>query len=418
MFILKYLPILRVFYNRNFTKNALMVSFLLVTNLTVSVFLFFFSSSQTIMPVLNESYFETLSVNISRFNSVATNNELIKVRTYERPSLSFMNSVMTRTGRFDIRPDYSMFLSELTVSLYAKEVATPLVVTYMHNNQGIGINEAFYSLLSKEVTLSEEQLSLRLVLRKKFMIENLERILEHEDDVLINFIYEEPSYFSTPKLYIPESYLDATIGSYLVSEGLTLTNYLLNINTDNELANLSLRCHFNSLAQYNLFKDIVADISSDDYGYEITGDHLQKIASFAALYAYLEILIKILFIFVIVALIVILFVIAHTSLLSNMRQMALLNVLGAKRSDLYTFFFMLLSFNFILGLYSLLLLPPLLPLFSKLLFHLLRIDIALAINIHYLIMAMCLNYLFLIFVLTTIFMLNMRRPPLYLLIDA
>ena len=418
MFLVKHLKVLRVFYKRNFVKNALMVSFLLITNLTISVFLALFNSSQMVIDVLNDSYFEKQSVNLSKFASIDTNNDLIKVRTYERPSLAFMNSLMTRTGRFEIRPDYTMFFNEFNVKVFDKALPKPQFITYMHENYGIGINEAFYNLLKEEVTLPNDNLHIMLELDATFMIDGTLHTLKHSDIVEINFVYEEPAYFSTPKLYLPEYYLDATIGSYPISSGLTLTNYLLNLNSHDELANLSLRCHFNSRAQYLRFTQIIADISSADYGYEISGDHLNKIASFAALYDYLEILIKILFVFVVIALVVILIVIAHTSLLANMRQMALLNVLGAKKRDLFAFFMLLLTFNFALGLVSLLLLPSLLSFFNSLLFFLLRINAQLIININYLIMVMSLNYLFLTVSTTIIFMLNMRRPLLYLLLDA
>lgn len=418
MFLYKYLKVLRVFYKRNFVKNALMVVFLLITNLTISVFLSLFNSSQMVVKVLNDSYFEHQSVNISKFASIDTNNELIKVRTYERPSLSFMNSLMTRTGRFEIRPDYTTFFNDFNVTIFDKVVTRPQFITYMHGNYGIGINEAFYHLINDEVTLDPHNLRLKLELKTTFMVDGEARTLVHNDEVFINFIYEEPSYFSSPKIYLPENYLDVTIGSYAISEGVSLTNYLLNLNSHDELANLSLRCHFHSREQYASFVQIIDEISGAFNGYEISSDHLNKIASFTALYAYLEILIKILFVFVVIALIVILVVIAHTSLLANMRQMALLNVLGAKKGDLYVFFVFLLTFNFVLGLFSLVLLPSLLTLFNHLLYYLLRINISLTLNINHLIMVMSLNYLFLLSAITIIFMLNMRRPLLYLLLDA
>lgn len=416
--MLKYLRVLSIFYRRNFSKNVILVLFTLLTNLTLSLFLIFNESSAAILPRLNESYFEELSVDLSKYGSAPTNNELINVKTYERPSLVFINSLMERTGPFMIRPDYTFLFQKSKLHLFAKELSNPLFVTHMVQGYGIGINRAYYEFLRKEVALHSENFKVALTINTKLMIESKEVEFSFSDELEISFIYDEPTVFTSPKLYLPETYLDTSLGRTFLFEDVSLTNYLLNLNPTDELANRKFRCHLRDRLQLEKLKKIINELSSTEDGYEISADYLAKVASFTALYEYLKILMTLLLWFVIIATLIISVVIAHTSLMASLRQMALLVMIGAKKSDLYVLYFLLLSFNFLLGLVSLTLLPSIIPFLNTLLFSFLHFEITLTISIYSLISTFSFLYLFLLLIISLIFVFNLRRPLLYLLIDA
>ncbi len=391
---------------------------MVMTNFITMTFVLFAATSNNVLSAINEQYFEHLSVDVSRYSTAATNNELINVKNYERPSLSYMHALMEETDRFTIRPDYTMFFKETKLLLFDKVLPNPLFITYGHTNEGVGINRTFYNEIKKEVALFEDNFTLTFVLDMTVLVNNEVKTIQYEERITPLFIYDEPTYFSTSKLYLPQAFIDRTIGSIFINDGQTLNNYLLNINNDHELANLRLRCHFNNKAQLALFTKIVADSSDNDNGVEISADHLQKVASFHALYDYLYILGVILFIFIIVGSVVIYIVIAHTALLANLKQMALLSVLGAKRSDLYVLYVSLLTFNFVLGLSGVLIVKPFLKGLQNMLLHFLHLRLQIDITLQPFLLIIFGNYLFLISIITIIFLFNMRRPLLYLLIDA
>ncbi len=414
----KFIKVLTILYRRNFTKNVLMIVFMMITNFIMLTFVLFATTSANILSAINDQYFESLSVDVSRYTTAATNNELINVRNYERPPLSYMHALMEETGRFTIRPDYTMFFNETKLLLFDKVLANPLFITYSHPNRGIGINRTFYNEIKKEVALTEERFTMNFVLDMTFLVNNEVTTIQYEELITPLFIYDEPTYFSAAKLYIPQAFIDRTIGSIFINEGQTVNNYLLNINNDHELANLRWRCHFQDKAQLALFTKITSDSSDTHNGLELSADYLQKVASFHALYDYLYILGVILFIFVIVGSAVIYTVIAHTALLANLKQMALLSVLGAKRSDLYVLYVLLITFNFVLGLSGLLIIQPFLITLQNMFRYFLHLRLAINITIQPFIVIILGNYLFLLSIIMIIFLVNMRRPLLYLLIDA
>ena len=162
---------------------------------------------------------------------------------------------------------------------------------------------------------------------------------------------------------------------------------------------------------------IVKQVSNDERGIEVSGDHINKIDSFNALYDYLSILMKLFLVFVIIGSIVIYVVIAHTALLTILRQMALFAVLGASKRHLYEIYLFLIIINFLLSAVSFLLLPSLLPVISFILHKLLGVYVVLKLNYTMLVVMLSANLLLLIILITIIFLINMRRPLLYLLID-
>lgn len=91
---------------------------------------------------------------------------------------------------------------------------------------------------------------------------------------------------------------------------------------------------------------IVNEVSNNESGIEVSGDHINKIESFNALYDYLSILMKLFLAFVIIGSVVIYVVIAHTALLTILRQMALFAVLGASKKQIYEIYLFLIIINF------------------------------------------------------------------------
>lgn len=412
------IKVLNIFYKRNAAKNILLVFFLNITNLFLVLFVLVYSEGSKIITVFSESYFEHLSVDVSLYQSVETNNELINVKSYERPSLSYLQAYSTHTGQFNIRPDYSYFWQNSEVSLFGKTVDTPQIITYLEPRQGIGINGAYLKILKENSSVDEDDINIKLVINASFIVN--EKVIEVNlsENLHVNFIFDEPNYFSTPKLYLPQGVVDQSLGSLMISPGLTLNNFLLNVNASNELLSQKLRCHFKSSDQLSAFIKISEDVKGDDQGLEISGDHISKVESFKALYEYLNILIIMLLVFVVIASLVIYFVVAYTSLISILPQAALLKVLGAKKIEIYFIFLAITIFNFLLGIGGVILIPDILQLISRLIHYILNLNLIFTLNYNLVILIIGANFLLLLITITIIFLVNMRRPLLYLLIDA
>lgn len=411
--------LLSTFYRRNAVKNTMMVVFMFITNIVLGGFVIFFNAGQNIIDVLEENYFEYLSVDVSLYQSLLTNNELINVKTYKRPSLDYIHAMMEKTGRFSVRPDYSHFFQNASLRLYEKELSVPLITTYDHVNYGFGINKTYLQNISSEVSLNSlEQLSLSLKIEMNINVDDQIVPIIIEEEVAISFVIEEPTYFANAKLYVPQHFIDQTLGQIFVRPGETLNNHLLNVNPESVLANFRLRCHFESKKQRQLFLKLAEDFSDKENGLEVSSDPQQKSASFVALYDYLEILSIILLVFVLVGSAVIYCVVAHTSLLSNMQQMALISVLGAGKMDLYVYYLILLMFNFLLGLTSFIFLPYALPLVNHLFLNLMKVNAVFQIDYSLVTLIASGNFLFLFALISAIFYINMKRPLLNLLLDA
>jgi len=121
--------------------------------------------------------------------------------------------------------------------------------------------------------------------------------------------------------------------------------------------------------------------------------------------------------FVIIGSVVIYVVIAHTALLTILRQMALFAVLGASKKQIYEIYLFLIIINFLLSSVSFLLLPSLLPVVSFILHKLMGVYVVLELNYTMLVLMLSADLLTLLILITIIFLINMRRPLLYLLID-
>lgn len=410
--------ILNIFYKRNLSKNILLVFFLNITNLFLVLFVLVFTEGPMIVTVFSESYFEHLSVDISLYQSVETNNDLINVKSYARPSLSYIQTYMAHTGQFSIRPDYSYFWQNSEVSIFGEVLDLPQIITYAEPRQGIGINEAYLKVLADNTNVNKDDITLKLDINSSFTVN--EKVLEVKvsEELDVNFIYSEPNYFSTPKLYLPQGVVDKILGSVMINPGLTLNNFLLNVNASNELLSQKLRCHFKDRDQLEKFTKITEDIKGENHGLEISGDHIGKVESFKALYEYLNILIIMLLVFVVIASLVIYFVVAYTSLMSILPQAALLKLLGAKKGEIYFIFLSIITFNFLLGLGGVMLIPRILPLISALIHKILVLNLTFGLNFKLILTIVSGNYILLLLTITIIFLVNMRRPLLYLLLDA
>lgn len=382
------------------------------------LFVLVYSEGPKIITVFEQSYFEHLSVDISLYQSVETNNDLINVKSYARPSLSYVQTFMTHTGEFSVRPDYSFFWQSSEVTIYDKKLALPQIITYSEPRQGIGINDAYLKVLEENTSVNKDDINLKLKINTSFTVNEVVIAVNLSESLNVDFIFNEPNYFQTPKLYLPQGVVDKTLGSLMISPGVTLNNFLLNINASNELLSQKLRCHFQSNEQLQSFIKISEDVKGVDHGIEISGDHISKAASFKALYEYLNILIIMLFVFVVIASLVIYFVVAYTSLMSILPQAALLKLLGAKKSDIFFIFLYLSTFNFILGLGGVILIPRVLPLISGLIHQILVLNLSFTLNYNLVSLIVTGNYLLLFATITIIFLVNMRRPLLYLLIDG
>lgn len=412
------IKILNLFYKRNLAKNILLVFFLNITNLFLVLFVLVYSEGPKIVRVFEESYFEHLSVDISLYQSVETNNDLINVKSYARPSLSYVQTYTAHTGQFSIRPDYSFFWQNSEVSIFNKTAETPQIITYSEPRQGVGINGAYLKVLQESSSVKPDDLTLKLRIDASFTVN--EEVIEVfvSQDLDVNFVFNEPNYFSTPKLYLPQGVVDKILGSFMISPGLTLNNFLLNVNASNELLSQKLRCHFKDKEQLETFIRISEDTKGTDSGLEISGDHIGKVESFKALYEYLNILIIMLLVFVVIASVVIYFVVAYTSLMSILPQAALLKLLGAKKGEIYLIFLSIITFNFLLGLGGVILIKSVLPLISGLIYQILVLNLTFTLNFNLIFSIVSANYILLFLTVTVIFLVNMRRPLLYLLIDA
>ena len=125
-----------------------------------------------------------------------------------------------------------------------------------------------------------------------------------------------------------------------------------------------------------------------------------------------------LLVFVVIASLVIYFVVAYTSLMSILPQAALLKLLGAKKGEIYFIFLSIITFNFLLGLGGVMLIPRILPLISALIHKILVLNLTFGLNFKLILTIVSGNYILLLLTITIIFLVNMRRPLLYLLLDA
>ncbi|MDY0214868.1 MAG: hypothetical protein RBS24_05050 [Bacilli bacterium] len=404
------------FYNRNIAKNIMMVAFMLFTNLIFGLFSIFIESEKVVIPTLSASYLEHLSVDVSLYESISTNNDLINVKRYKRPSISYLESFSSQS-EFIIRPDFSKVFRYTKVSIHDKELPLPEFVVINNIPHDIGINESFLEVIKESVSVDEKSLLLDFNLLLPQMKEDSLNI-EYNTTLKIDFIYQEPAYFSVPKIYISQDFVDQNIGSLKIYEELMLSNYLFNLHSEHEMTNYRFRLHFNNYEERMKFIKIVEDINTNQNGVELTSDEIIKVKSFSSLYDYLNILVTVFLGFIIIGGLVMNGIISYTALMSLQKQMALLNILGATKVDLLFLFILINLCNFIMGLMSFLLLPYLLPVVSTVFYKFLHIRVAISMNLLTISTIIFLNIIVFMILLILLFLINNRRPLLYLLLDA
>ena len=399
-------------------KNALMVSFMFVTHFVLGFFLTFLQSEALIIPSLSASYFEHLSVDVQGYETISTNNNLISVKKYERPDITYLQNVMEYSGRFKIRPEYSKLLAGSILKIHDKVIPSPQYIVVDHIKNGFGINDVYLAMLKEEIEFESEFFFIDFSLNHKFTIDEEEFEININDTLPIDLIFHEPKYFASPKLYLSQEYVDQKLGSYELIEGQTLNNYLLNIDNDHAATNYRFRLHFVDNEQKMIVEKLLKSATSKDRGIELTSDEINKVNSFRALYDYLNILVTIFFIFIIIVSLVMHGIVAHTSLLALQKQLALLQILGGTKGDLLSLFLGLNFFNFCLGLSSNFILPLILPLLSSVIFTYLNVSLIIILNWRIIFYMILISLLIVMILLITLFLLNTRRPLLYLLIDA
>lgn len=404
------------FYNRNIAKNIMMVAFMLFTNLIFGLFSIFIESEKVVIPTLSASYLEHLSVDVSLYESISTNNDLINVKRYKRPSISYLESFSSQS-EFIIRPDFSKVFRYTKVSIHDKELPLPEFVVINNIPHDIGINESFLEVIKESVSVDEKSLLLDFNLLLPQMKEDSLNI-EYNTTLKIDFIYQEPAYFSVPKIYISQDFVDQNIGSLEIYEELMLSNYLFNLHSEHEMSNYRFRLHFNNYEERMKFIKIVEDINTNQNGVELTSDEIIKVKSFSSIYDYLNILVTVFLGFIIIGGLVMNGIISYTALMSLQKQMALLNILGATKVDLLFLFILINLCNFIMGLMSFLLLPYLLPVVSTVFYKFLHIRVAISMNLLTISTIIFLNIIVFMILLILLFLINNRRPLLYLLLDA
>lgn len=404
------------FYNRNIAKNIMMVAFMLFTNLIFGLFSIFIESEKVVIPTLSASYLEHLSVDVSLYESISTNNDLINVKRYKRPSISYLESFSSQS-EFIIRPDFSKVFRYTKVSIHDKELPLPEFVVINNIPHDIGINESFLEVIKESVSVDEKSLLLDFNLLLPQMKEDSLNI-EYNTTLKIDFIYQEPAYFSVPKIYISQDFVDQNIGSLEIYEELMLSNYLFNLHSEHEMTNYRFRLHFNNYEERMKFIKIVEDINTNQNGVELTSDEIIKVKSFSSIYDYLNILVTVFLGFIIIGGLVMNGIISYTALMSLQKQMALLNILGATKVDLLFLFILINLCNFIMGLMSFLLLPYLLPVVSTVFYKFLHIRVAISMNLLTISTIIFLNIIVFMILLILLFLINNRRPLLYLLLDA
>lgn len=408
----------KVLYQRNLVKNMLMVSFMLITNLVLGFFIVFLQSESLIIPSLSTSYFEHLSVDVQSYERISSNNELIAIKKYKRPDINYLHNLMEHSGRFKIRPDYKEILSLSTLKLYEKELPRPLFIVVDNIKSGFGINNTYLDLIKNDITIEDNEFLLSLNLTFNITYEEEDITFVIEDELPIDFIFKEPKYFASPKIFIPQEYIDKTIGALPVKEGLSINNYLLNLSEDHALTNYKYRLHFDSVTQKEHVSSLLNAGNTKEQGVELSSDANNKVNSFKALYDYLNILVMVFFIFIIIASLIMHIIVAHTSLLALQKQLALLQIIGGSKSDLLLLFLALNLFNFMIGLLSLFILPLMMPVVSYFLYIYLNVAITIYINVKTIILLILINLVILITLIISLFLFNTRRPLLYLLIDA
>ncbi|MFA5659836.1 MAG: hypothetical protein WC968_00330 [Bacilli bacterium] len=411
------LKLFKTLYNRNLKKNRLMVIFMLLTNFLLGSFVLFLDADKEVVTRLDQSYLEHLSVGISSYETLTTNNELINVRMHQRPPMDILTSMMTHIGYFEVRPDYGLLFDHAELMMFEKILNKPTIAIHALKTNAIGINRSFYDELIDAVQpLDSLIINLKIAFTLSLNATDLD--ININESLSISYIHDEAPFFLTPKLYLPQSMIDEKIGGYQLFEDVTINDYLLNLPNDHPSSGYQLLCHLESNAQKQRLISLVEDLSDDTYGYVLTGDTVSKLQSVKAMFFYVNLLVSIFLVLIVIGCIVVYVTIIHTSLLSSMRQMALLSIWGAKKGQLFALFISLVMFNFVMGLSVFLLFPPLITALNRFLSSFLRMPLIFGFKSFRIFILITSQFVIMTILYTVLFFVNNRKPLLYLLLDA
>lgn len=406
----------KTLYFRNIKKNRLMVIFMLITNFLMGSFVLFLDADKEVIPRLDQSYLEHLSVGISSYETLHTNNDLINVRMHQRPSMAILNSIMSHVGYFEIRPDYGLIFEQAEIMMFEKNLTMPSIAIHDIKTDEIGINRSFYNEILDHVQPFDE-LVINLKIALFISINEVDRYIHINEPLKISYIHDEAPFFMGPKLYLPQSMIDEKIGGYKLSHDVTINDYLLNLPNDHPYSGYQFLCHLESSVQKQRLISLIEDISNDKNGYVLTGDTVNKLQSIKAMFSYINLLVSIFLVLIVIGCTVVYVTIIHTSLLSSMRQMALLSIWGAKKGQLFAIFISLVIFNYLLGLSVFFIFPSLITMLNYLLSNFLRIPLFFSFKLSRILILVTSQFMILTFFYSLVFFVNNHKPLLYLLLD-
>lgn len=410
-----FINILRILFRKNHGKNVLLIVFLFISNLVTGTFLNLINMKEDISNSMERGYLEHLSLNVSTFTTSSTNNNLVNVKSYKRPSLDYLSSLTDFIGDFVIRPDYTPVFNGSSFSIFGEDIQIDTFIVHNLATHDIGINRAFFSKLQDVFNL-ETEIIINMNINLELLINQDISIFTYQTDMKVGYIYDEPSYLTRPKIFLSQAYIDNNIGNILINNEISLTNYLLSLPPDNPLTNYRLTCHFANYGQLVSFKQMMRDMQEDS-NIELSSDVLLKVESFTAIYLYISLLAKVFLVFIIIANLVVYFVIVHTSLLANMRQMTLLAILGAEKHFLYCLNLSILGFNLIISGFSFFIIPTINMFINSLISFFFNFSLVGPSNSNCTFGLICLEAVLILIIFNIIYSVQMRKPLLYLLLD-
>lgn len=360
------LKIIKTLYIRNFGKNILISMLLITTNLIVILFLTFYTSGQSFLVKIPQSYYEYLSVDIEQNTQLPSNNELVNIKQTKRPAALLLNSMMTHTGPFVVKPTYSHFLENSTFSLYGKVIQSPHIIICNNESNLVAINQTYFEMLQNEVQIENQSFDLAFKVLTSLIVNEQELLFEINEMLSVQIIVSEINYFAIPKLYLSQAYVDNVFGNTLLDDESTFEEYLLSLHDDHPLTNHRYRLHFPNEKTYFKFKKVINEISNEQTRLELIGDYIIKTATFTALFNYLNIIIVLFLIITLIGFLTITIIVGHTSINAITKQFALLKIFNARDSFLHRINFFIGVINYSWSLTVFLLTPIIIKLINVL----------------------------------------------------
>lgn len=413
MKFLLHLKLLHLFNKKSGKRNFVMVILFLLTNIIAAMSFAFLFASQNLEVKMRQSYYEHLSVSVTSYVQTETNHKLINVKQYRRPEYNNLLSIMDYSGEFSVKPDYSYFFRYLSLSLFAKEIETPTFVLVADYSNSIYINRHFEEQIKKDFSLDQSLIGIDFSFNYIFD-EGIE--INDEFTLFISKVIDEPNYFASNKIYLPQNIVDEIIGNYFVNDS-KMANYIFNLPNDHHYTNFQYVLHFPNEQTYLKFINIITDSKTNEHGLELVADHLTKVLAISSLFDYLEIIIVIFLVITIIGVMTILIMIVSSLFIVTTRQSALLLFLGATKGDAISIFLSLVFKNYLLSSVYLLFFPKLMVVINNYIFEQFRIGNFFNLTVNNFVLMYFLIALFIF--ISTLFLMSVKfkRPLFYLLLD-